>query len=79
MLVAGGQALITADHGNCEQMHDHDWNNPYAHTTEPVPLFYIGDQRKRFRNAPGILADIAPTVLDVMSLPKPPAMTGESR
>lgn len=79
VLAAGGQALITADHGNCEQMHDHDSEQPHTqHTTEPVPLFYIGDQRKRFRNAPGILADIAPTVLDVMGLPKPPAMTGES-
>lgn len=79
ILAAGGQALITADHGNCEQMHDHDTEQPHTqHTTEPVPLFYIGGQQRRFREAPGILADIAPTVLDIMNLPKPLAMTGES-
>ena len=79
VLAAGGQALITADHGNCEQMHDHDTEQPHTqHTTEPVPLFYIGGQDRRFRDAPGILADIAPTVLDIMGLPKPSAMTGVS-
>lgn len=79
VLAAGGQALITADHGNCEQMHDHDTEQPHTqHTTEPVPLFYIGCQDRRFRDAPGILADIAPTVLDIMGLPKPSAMTGVS-
>lgn len=79
VLAAGGQALITADHGNCEQMHDHDTEQPHTqHTTEPVPLFYIGGQDRRFRDAPGILADIAPTVLDIMGLPKPSAMTGAS-
>ena len=79
VLAAGGQALITADHGNCEQMHDHDTEQPHTqHTTEPVPLFYIGNQQRRFRDAPGILADIAPTMLDIMNLPKPTAMTGGS-
>ena len=79
VLAAGGQALITADHGNCEQMHDHHTEQAHTqHTTEPVPLFYVGGQQRRFRKAPGILADIAPTVLDIMGLPKPPAMTGES-
>lgn len=79
VLAAGGQALITADHGNCEQMHDHDSEQPHTqHTTEPVPLFYIGGHQRRFREASGILADIAPTMLDIMGLPKPPAMTGES-
>ena len=79
VLAAGGQALITADHGNCEQMHDHHAAQPHTqHTTEPVPLFYIGSHPRRFREAPGVLADIAPTVLDIMGLPKPPAMTGTS-
>ena len=79
VLDAGGQALITADHGNCEQMHDHDAEQPHTqHTTEPVPLFYIGNQQRRFRDTPGILADIAPTMLDIMNLPQPTAMTGGS-
>ena len=79
VLAADGQALVTADHGNCEQMHDHDSEQPHTqHTTEPVPLFYIGRQRRAFREAPGVLADIAPTILDLMAIPKPNAMTGES-
>ena len=79
VLAVDGQALVTADHGNCEQMHDHDAQQPHTqHTTEPVPLFYIGNQGRKFREAPGILADIAPTVLDLMAIPKPSAMTGES-
>ena len=79
VLAAGGQALITADHGNCEQMHDHHAAQPHTqHTTEPVPLFYVGSHPRRFREARGVLADIAPTVLDIMGLPKPPAMTGTS-
>ena len=79
VLAAGGQALITADHGNYEQMHDHHAAQPHTqHTTEPVPLFYVGSHPRRFREARGVLADIAPTVLDIMGLPKPPAMTGTS-
>ena len=79
VLAADGQALVTADHGNCEQMHDHDTSQPHTqHTTEPVPLFYIGRQGRQFREAPGVLADIAPTILDLMAIPKPSAMTGES-
>ena len=79
LLTAGGKALITADHGNCEQMHDHDSEQPHTqHTTQPVPLFYIGEEKRQFKTSTGILADIAPTVLDLMGLPKPSAMTGES-
>ncbi|MEC7993733.1 MAG: 2,3-bisphosphoglycerate-independent phosphoglycerate mutase, partial [Pseudomonadota bacterium] len=48
------------------------------HTTEPVPLFYIGRHGRKFREAPGVLADIAPTILDLMAISKPGAMTGES-
>jgi 2,3-bisphosphoglycerate-independent phosphoglycerate mutase len=45
VLAADGQALVTADHGNCEQMHDHHSEQPHTqHTTEPVPLFYIGNR-----------------------------------
>jgi 2,3-bisphosphoglycerate-independent phosphoglycerate mutase len=60
-------------------MHDH--NNDQAHTqhtTEPVPLFYIGNQGRKFRAGSGVLADIAPTILDLMDVPKPKAMTGQS-
>ena len=79
MLAADGQALVTADHGNCEQMHDHGTEQPHTqHTTQPVPLFYIGKRGREFREAPGVLADIAPTILDLMAITKPSAMTGES-
>ncbi|MCH1553505.1 MAG: 2,3-bisphosphoglycerate-independent phosphoglycerate mutase [Luminiphilus sp.] len=79
ILAANGNALITADHGNCEQMHDTDSAQPHTqHTTEPVPLIYIGNQARRFSAAPGVLADIAPTVLDLMAIDAPPAMTGRS-
>ena len=79
VLAAGGQALITADHGNCEQMHDHTTEQPHTqHTTGPVPLFYIGHEARHFAASPGVLADIAPTVLDLMQIVKPDAMTGSS-
>jgi 2,3-bisphosphoglycerate-independent phosphoglycerate mutase len=79
VLAAGGQALITADHGNCEQMHDHTTEQPHTqHTTRPVPLFYIGHKARHFGTSPGVLADIAPTVLDLMRISKPDAMTGSS-
>ncbi len=79
VLAADGQALVTADHGNCEQMHDHHSEQPHTqHTTEPVPLFYIGNRGRKFREASGVLADIAPTILNLMAIPKPKAMTGES-
>ena len=79
VLAAGGQALITADHGNCEQMHDHTTEQPHTqHTTRPVPLFYIGHEARHFVTSPGVLADIAPTVLDLMRISKPDAMTGSS-
>ena len=79
ILAANGNALITADHGNCEQMHDPDSEQPHTqHTTEPVPLIYIGNQARRFSASSGVLADIAPTVLDLMAIDAPPAMTGRS-
>ena len=79
ILAANGNALITADHGNCEQMHDPDSEQPHTqHTTEPVPLIYIGNQQRWFSKSPGVLADIAPTVLDLMAIEAPQAMTGRS-
>jgi 2,3-bisphosphoglycerate-independent phosphoglycerate mutase len=75
---AGGALLVTADHGNCEMMRDPVTGEPHtAHTTNPVPLFLIGAQNRALVTQ-GRLADIAPTLLELMDLPKPPEMTGTS-
>ncbi len=75
---AGGALLVTADHGNCELMRDPDTGGPHtAHTTNPVPLVLLG-ARNRALFAEGRLADIAPTLLELMELPKPKEMTGAS-
>ena len=73
-----GVLLITADHGNLEQMIDYKTGEPHtAHTTNPVPLTIVGLQNvKKLKE--GCLADLAPTMLDIMDLPKPDEMTGES-
>ena len=70
--------LITADHGNAELMVDPATKEPWtAHTTFPTPVVLIGYEGKcRLKN--GILADIAPTVLELMGLAKPAEMTGNS-
>jgi 2,3-bisphosphoglycerate-independent phosphoglycerate mutase len=70
--------IITADHGNAEKMLDEESDQPFtAHTTYDVPFIIIDDERKSLRSE-GILADIAPTILDLMGLPVPPEMTGKS-
>jgi 2,3-bisphosphoglycerate-independent phosphoglycerate mutase len=75
---SGGALLVTADHGNCEMMRDPNTGGPHtAHTTNPVPLLLVG-ARNRALNAEGRLADIAPTLLELMELPKPKEMTGTS-
>ncbi len=72
----GGEMLITADHGNVEQMMDHHSGQVHTqHTTESVPLIYVGQRQVSVRPA-GILADIAPTLLHLMHLPVPAEMTG---
>lgn len=74
----GGVALVTADHGNCERMIDEPTGEPHTyHTTQPVSLFIIGDRYFNVRPR-GILADVSPTILDLMGLPQPPEMTGRS-
>jgi 2,3-bisphosphoglycerate-independent phosphoglycerate mutase len=79
VLSTGAEALITADHGNCEQMADYiSGQNHTQHTTELVPLVYIGDKPRAFREQAGILPDIAPTVLAMMELPQPDEMSGVS-
>ncbi|PLW84282.1 2,3-bisphosphoglycerate-independent phosphoglycerate mutase [Kineobactrum sediminis] len=79
VLEVGGQALITADHGNCEQMLDYESGQLHTqHTTQPVPLIYIGPGDCSLDPQGGILADIAPSLLVLMNLPKPGEMTGHS-
>ena len=74
----GGVAIVTADHGNCECMIDEATGEPHTyHTTQPVPLFIIGGGHRSLRPG-GILADVAPTVLELMGIPKSPEMTGQS-
>ena len=74
---AGGEVLITADHGNCEQMFDPANGQPHTqHTTNPVPFLYVG--RPARIKAGGALKDIAPTLLAMLGLPKPQEMSGES-
>ena len=73
----GGNLLITADHGNCEQMIDYKTGEPHtAHTTNPVPLVLIGRDDVKLKE--GRLADLAPTMLELMKIEKPKEMTGES-
>ncbi len=74
---AGGALLITADHGNLEQMRDADGRPHTQHTVGPVPLLYVGAAAHGLR-AGGALRDLAPTVLELMRLPLPAAMTGHS-
>ena len=72
-----GVLLITADHGNAEQMIDYKTGEPHtAHTTNPVPLILVGMEDIKLKE--GKLADLAPTMLDIMGLEKPEEMTGES-
>lgn len=74
----GGEALITADHGNVEQMEDECTGQAHtAHTTEPVPFIYVGKRNVKVRDG-GVLADVAPTMLKLLGLEKPVEMTGTS-
>jgi len=73
-----GALLITADHGNCELMRDPATGGPHtAHTTNPVPVLLSGAPPYTTMHN-GILADLAPTLLALLHLPQPPAMTGRS-
>ena len=75
---AGGKLLITADHGNCEQMVDAEGRPHTAHTTNLVQCIYVDPGSKDHPLCDGILADLAPTVLELLELEKPAAMTGKS-
>ena len=72
------QVLLTADHGNCDEMVDPETGQPHTqHTAYPVPFLLLGHPGAKLGVGRG-LADIAPTVLDLLGIPKPPEMTGTS-
>ena len=76
---AGGAMIVTADHGNCETMIDPETGGPHtAHTINLVPAVLVGGDANTTLRAGGRLADLAPTLLDLMQLAKPTEMTGES-
>ena len=78
VIAKGGVAIVTADHGNCERMRDLLTGEPHTyHTTQPVACFVLGDGYYALRPR-GILADVAPTVLDLLGIPQPAEMTGKS-
>ena len=75
----GARLIITADHGNCEQMVDPETGGPHtAHTTNPVPIWWVTRDAggKTLRN--GGLSDVAPTVLELLGIEAPAEMTGQS-
>jgi len=77
-LALGGKLLITADHGNCEQMRNANGSPHTAHTTNLVHGIYVAADARRFTVRDGILADVAPTLLEMLGLPQPAEMTGRS-
>jgi 2,3-bisphosphoglycerate-independent phosphoglycerate mutase len=75
----GGVAVVTADHGNCERMINFETGEPHTyHTTQPVSLFVIGVDGYVNLKPRGKLADVAPTILELMGIPQPGEMTGQS-
>ena len=86
ILEKGGHLLVTADHGNAEEMIDaHTGERDTEHSSNPVPLWYITPENRREEpsdnqdvGVAGLLSDVSPTVLDIMHLEKPEEMTGES-
>ena len=76
ILAKGGTALITADHGNADKMYEPDGSPFTAHTTNPVPLYCVGYDCE-LRDG-GVLADLAPTMLEILGMPQPKEMTGKS-
>ena len=69
-------SMIIADHGNCEKMKNKDGSPNTSHTTNPVPVILVDKSKRNIRN--GVLADIAPTVLEILGIKKPIEMTGKS-
>jgi 2,3-bisphosphoglycerate-independent phosphoglycerate mutase len=77
-LETGGALLVTADHGNIEEMRDPDGAPQTKHTTAPVPFVLVDANRRAIRLRDGSLADVAPTICSLMGLAAPPSMTGRS-
>ncbi|MDP3012738.1 MAG: 2,3-bisphosphoglycerate-independent phosphoglycerate mutase [Candidatus Subteraquimicrobiales bacterium] len=74
----GGECLITADHGNLEKMIDPQTKGPFtAHTIDDVPFIYVTERKVKLQKG-GCLADVAPTMLEILEIPKPEEMTGKS-
>ncbi len=78
LLELDGKAIVTADHGNCEQMRNSDGSPNTAHTSNLVHFIYVANDAARFRCEDGILADVAPTLLFLLGLPQPKTMTGHN-
>ena len=78
VLELGGKALVTADHGNCEFMRNADGSPNTAHTTNLVRITYVAADSTDFCVEDGILADVAPTLLHLLHIPRPPEMTGQN-
>jgi 2,3-bisphosphoglycerate-independent phosphoglycerate mutase len=78
VLQKGGAALITADHGNAEVMVDEQGGPHTAHTCDMAPVVLVDDARKGAKLRKGVLADLAPTMLEMLGIPQPPEMTGKS-
>ena len=76
VLSLGGSVCITADHGNLEKMAESDGSPNTAHTTNPVPFILVSEEQHKLHN--GILADIAPTLLQLLNIKQPAAMTGKT-
>ena len=75
----GGAALVTADHGNSDQMLDYDTGKPHtAHTTNLVPFIYVSKEKPTWRFANGYLGNVAPTILELLGIPQPAEMTSHS-
>jgi len=78
LLDLDGKCVVTADHGNCEQMRNPDGSPNTAHTTNLVHCIYVAKDAAKFRCRDGILADVAPTLLFLLGLPQPREMTGRN-
>ena len=78
ILAKGGKAIITADHGNADKMMEEDGSPFTAHTTNPVPAIVVGAPEVKKLREGGVLADLAPTLLQLMGLPQPAEMSGKS-
>jgi 2,3-bisphosphoglycerate-independent phosphoglycerate mutase len=78
LLDLGGKCMVTADHGNCEQMRNPDGSPNTAHTTNLVHFIYVARDANQFRCKDGILADVAPTLLFLLGMSQPKEMSGHN-